>query len=123
MTRLHLEVTGVVLAGGLSRRMGEEKAFVELGGVAMLGHVLAAMTRQVGRVVINANGNPSRFARFGLPVVADTTDDLAGPLAGVLAGLRWSAAEAPETRYALSVPADTPFLPDDLAARLYEAVA
>lgn len=122
MTTASQKFTGVVLAGGQSRRMGEEKALLDLGGVTMIGRVIEALAPQVGRVVISANGDAARFAQFRLPVVADTVPDLAGPLAGVLAGIRWSAAEAPEATHVLSVAADTPFLPADLAALLHEAV-
>ncbi len=89
-----LAVTGVVLAGGQSRRMGGgDKGLLELAGKPMLGHVIDRLAPQVGRMAINANGEPSRFAAFGLPVVADTVAGFVGPLAGVLAGMRWSAAQ------------------------------
>ena len=85
-----LAVTGVVLAGGQSRRMGGgDKGLLELAGKPMLGHVIDRLSPQVGRVAINANGEPSRFAPFGLPIVADTVSGFVGPLAGVLAGMRW----------------------------------
>jgi molybdopterin-guanine dinucleotide biosynthesis protein A len=74
-------------------------------------------------MVINANGDPARFARFGLPVVADTVADFPGPLAGVLAGMRWSQANAPEARWIASAAGDAPLLPTDLVARCLEAVA
>ena len=89
-------VTGVVLAGGLSRRMGGgDKGLLELAGRPMLGHVICRLRAQVGAIVINANGDASRFAAFGLPVVPDTVAGFVGPLAGVLAGMRWSASHAP----------------------------
>lgn len=116
-------ITGLVLAGGLSRRMGGgDKGLLALGEKPMLAHVLERLGPQVGRIVLNANGDPARFAAFGLPVVADPIDGFVGPLAGVLAGLRWSAANAPDATHVASVSADAPFLPLDLVARLASAV-
>jgi molybdopterin-guanine dinucleotide biosynthesis protein A len=76
---------------------------------------------QCERLVLNANGDPARFASFGLPVVADDVPDFAGPLAGILAGLGWIAANVPDCECAISVAADTPFIPRDLVARLRAA--
>lgn len=116
-------ITGLVLAGGLSRRMGGgDKGLLALGEKPMLAHVLERLGPQVGRIVLNANGDPARFAAFGLPVVADPIDGFVGPLAGVLAGLRWSAASAPDATHVASVSADAPFMPLDLVARLALAV-
>lgn len=116
-------ITGVVLAGGLSRRMGGgDKGLREIAGSSMLAHVIARLRPQVGTVVINANGDPSRFAAFGLPVVPDTVAGFAGPLAGVLAGMRWSAAHVPQATRIATVSSDAPFLPGDLVARLAAAV-
>ncbi|MEX2201064.1 MAG: molybdenum cofactor guanylyltransferase MobA [Dongiaceae bacterium] len=117
------DLVTTVLAGGRARRMGgRDKSLTMLAGRPLLDHVLARLEPQVGRIVINANGDPGRFAGRGLPVVADSIDDFAGPLAGVLAGLDWVAANVPEAGWMLSVPADTPFLPRDLAARLQAAL-
>lgn len=117
-------VTGVVLAGGLSRRMGGgDKGLLELAGKPMLRHVIDRLAPQVGTIVINANGDPARFAEFALPVVADTVAGFVGPLAGVLAGMRWSMAHAPEARWIVTAPGDAPLLPRDLVERLLEAVA
>lgn len=117
-------VTGVVLAGGLSRRMGGgDKGLADLGGRPMLAHVIVRVQRQVGALVLNANGDPARFAHFGLPVVADTVADFPGPLAGVLAGMRWAERHTPDVTHVLTVPADAPLLPHDLVARLAEAIA
>ena len=119
-----LAVTGVVLAGGQSRRMGGgDKGLLELAGKPMLGHVIDRLSPQVGRVAINANGEPSRFAPFGLPVVADTVSGFVGPLAGVLAGMRWSAGNASAARWIVTVAGDAPMLPLDLVSRLAGAVA
>jgi molybdenum cofactor guanylyltransferase/molybdopterin-guanine dinucleotide biosynthesis protein MobB len=116
-------VTGVVLAGGQSRRMGGgDKGLLDLAGRPMLDHVIGQLAPQVGRVVLNANGDPARFARFGLPVVADTVPDFAGPLAGVLAGMRWSRANAPAARWIATVAGDAPLLPTDLVARCLAAI-
>lgn len=119
-----LAVTGVVLAGGQSRRMGGgDKGLLELAGKPMLGHVIDRLSPQVGRMAINANGEPSRFAPFGLPVVADTVSGFVGPLAGVLAGMRWSAGNASAARWIVTVASDAPMLPLDLVSRLTGAVA
>jgi len=113
---------GLVLAGGLARRMGGgDKARITIGGVTILQRVLACITRQCARLVINANGDPARFADTRLPVVADSVPDFAGPLAGILAGLDWTAAHAAECEWMASVPGDCPFLPPDLVARLHAA--
>ncbi|MBV9260971.1 MAG: molybdenum cofactor guanylyltransferase MobA [Pseudolabrys sp.] len=113
---------GLVLAGGLARRMGGgDKALIEIGGVTILDRVLATLSAQTVGIVINANGDPKRFADTGLPVVADSVPDFAGPLAGVLAGLDWLAGQNSGGEWLLSVPGDCPFLPDDLVERLHAA--
>jgi len=113
---------GLVLAGGLARRMGGgDKARIAIGGATILQRVLARIGPQCAAVVINANGDPERFADTGLPVVADSVPDFAGPLAGILAGLDFAAREAPGLEWLLSVPGDCPFLPLDLVARLHQA--
>ena len=113
---------GLVLAGGVARRMGGgDKALLEIGGVTILDRVLATLSAQCGGIVINANGDPKRFADTGLPVVADSVPDFAGPLAGVLAGLDWLAAQNNGVEWMLSVPGDCPFLPDDLVEKLHAA--
>lgn len=120
---LDREVTGIVLAGGLSRRMGGgDKGLRELAGKPMLAHVLDRLRPQVGRLAINANGDPARFAAFGVPVVPDTVEGFVGPLAGVLAGMRWSAAHAPRARWIATAAGDAPLLPHDLVARLVAAI-
>jgi molybdenum cofactor guanylyltransferase len=113
---------GLVLAGGLARRMGGgDKARIRIGGTTILQRVLACIRPQCTAIIINANGNPARFGDVGLPVVADSVPDFAGPLAGILAGLDWAAANEPDTEWIASVPGDCPFLPKNLVARLYEA--
>ncbi len=110
----------VLLAGGLARRMGGgDKPLRRLGGRPLLDHVLDCIRKQVRAVALNANGDPSRFACFGLPVLPDTLAGNPGPLAGVLAGMRWAASLGAAD--VLSVPTDTPFLPADLLARLAAA--
>lgn len=113
---------GLVLAGGLARRMGGgDKPLRTLGGRPMLDWALERLGPQVARVAINANGDPARLAAYGLPVVPDTLDGFPGPLAGVLAGMEWAAQNAPDLPWVLSVPGDSPFLPPDLCARLHAA--
>lgn len=113
---------GLILAGGLARRMGGgDKVKLEIGGVSILDRVLACLSAQCSDLVINANGDPARFADTGLPVIADTVPDFAGPLAGILAGLDWLVENAPHVHWMVSVPGDCPFLPDDLVERLHEA--
>ena len=113
---------GLVLAGGLARRMGGgDKARIKIGGASILQRVLARLAPQCGRVIINANGDATRFADTGLPVVADSVPDFAGPLAGILAGLDWAAQNAPAIEWLVSVPGDCPFLPKDLVTRLHQA--
>ena len=116
------ETYGLVLAGGLARRMGGgDKALIRIGSETILQRALARLTPQVNGLVLNANGDPARFAKFGLPVVADSVPDFAGPLAGILAGLDWVAANRPDIDWVVSVPGDCPFLPRDLVARLHHA--
>jgi molybdopterin-guanine dinucleotide biosynthesis protein A len=115
---------GLVLAGGLARRMGGgDKALITIGGVAIIDRVLALLRPACAGIIINANGDPARFARYGLPVVPDSVPDFAGPLAGILAGLDWAAANRPGLNWVVSVPGDCPFLPHDLVRRLHEARA
>src|ERR1700720_4811918 len=113
---------GVVLAGGLARRMGGgDKARLRIGGRTIIERVLARLKPQCAALILNANGDPARFADSGLAVVPDSVPDFAGPLAGILAGLDWAAAHRPEIADVGSVPGDCPFLPDDLVARLSAA--
>ena len=114
-----MKIVGLLLAGGQSRRMGGgDKALRLIGGVPLLDRVIERMRPQVETLVLNANGDPARFASFGLPVVPDSVPDYAGPLAGVLAGLDWTAEHRPDCAYAVSVATDAPFLPRDLVSRL-----
>jgi molybdenum cofactor guanylyltransferase len=113
---------GLVLAGGLARRMGGgDKARITIGGISILDRVLARLSGQCVDIIINANGDPARFADTGCTVVADNVPDYPGPLAGILAGLDWLAAQDNGVEWLLSVPGDCPFLPDDLVERLHQA--
>jgi molybdenum cofactor guanylyltransferase len=114
-----VKIVGLLLAGGQSRRMGGgDKALRVIGGVPLLERVIERLRPQVETLVLNANGDPGRFASFGLPVVPDSVPDFAGPLAGVLAGLDWAAEHRPDCPYVVSVATDAPFLPKDLVSRL-----
>jgi molybdopterin-guanine dinucleotide biosynthesis protein A len=111
---------GVVLAGGQATRMGGgDKGLLTLGSQTLLSQVISRLSPQVSDLVLNANGDPSRFADFGLPVVADSIQGHPGPLAGVLAGLDWAAEQGADM--VVSVAADTPFFPCDLVPRLQMA--
>jgi molybdenum cofactor guanylyltransferase len=113
---------GIILAGGLARRLGGvDKGLIEIAGRPILARLIERLGPQCAALALNANSDPARFARFGLPVVADDIEGFAGPLAGVLAGMDYAAAHFPTARALLSVPADTPFVPQDLAARLASA--
>ena len=114
---------GVILAGGLSRRMGGgDKCLRPLGGRPILARIVERARSQVDTLVLNANGDPARFAAFGLPVAADSIEGFVGPLGGILAGLDWAAATAPQCRWLASFAGDAPFLPLDLVARFLSAV-
>ena len=116
-------IPGVLLAGGLARRMGGgDKPLRTILGRTILERVVARLKPQCDGLILNANGDPARFARFGLPVVADTIADFAGPLAGILAGLDWAAANRPACGLVASFATDAPFLPTDLVARLVEGI-
>ncbi len=113
---------GVLLAGGLARRMGGgDKPMKTIGGLTILERVIARLAPQCDGLILNANGDPARFASFGLPVVADTIEGFAGPLAGVLTALDWAALHRPDVEWVLSAATDCPFLPRDLVSRLQHA--
>lgn len=117
------DIAGVLLAGGLSRRMGGgDKALMMLAGRPLIQHAAARLAPQVGALILNANGDPARFASLGLPVVSDESADFPGPLAGVLAALHWVARELPAARGVVSVSADAPFVPMDLVRCLGEGI-
>ena len=117
-----MTVAGVLLAGGLARRMGGgDKGLALLGGRSLMDRIIKRIRPQVSELIINANGDGARFAEYGLPVVADVIGDFAGPLAGVLTGLEWAAENAPGRPWVASFATDAPFLPGDLVARLLGA--
>jgi molybdopterin-guanine dinucleotide biosynthesis protein A len=99
---------------------GGDKALIAIGGVAILDRVLGLLRPACPEIVLNANGDPARFAGYGLPVIPDSVPDFAGPLAGILAGLDWAATKRPNIAWVVSVPGDCPFLPNDLVTRLHE---
>lgn len=113
-----MTTAGVILAGGLARRMGGgDKALLRVAGRPLLTHIIERLAPQVAEIALNANGDPARFAEFGLPVIPDTVEGFAGPLAGVLAGMRWAASRGHS--HIVSAAGDTPFFPKDLVAQLY----
>ena len=110
-----MKIFGVILAGGQARRMGGvDKALVPLAGESLLCHVIARLDPQVAALALSANGDPARFAQFGLPILPDTASQ--GPLSGILSALTWGAAQGATA--VVSVPVDGPFLPPDLVPRL-----
>ena len=116
-------IVGVLLAGGLARRMGGgDKPMRELGGKPILDHVIDRAKPQVHHLILNANGDPGRFAKYSLPVIADVIEGHQGPLAGILTALDWAAENVPDAEYVVSFATDAPFLPRDLVARLLTAV-
>lgn len=116
-------VVGILLAGGLARRMGGgDKCLRLLGGQTILSRIISVVAPQVEVLALNANGDPDRFASYGLPVVADTIEGSAGPLAGVLAGMEWAAKNYPDCPWVMTVPTDAPFLPNDLVSRMRVAI-
>src|ERR1700761_7512451 len=141
----HAGIPGVLLAGGLARRMGGgdkpmprgggrrgggaggggggKKPMRRIGGRTILERVIARLKPQCGELILSANGDPARFSEYGLPVIADTVKAFSGPLSGILAALDWAAAQRPGARFILSSAADCPFLPRDLVTRLASAQA
>lgn len=117
------DVVAVLLAGGLSRRMGgDDKTLRQLAGRSLLARVIERIRPQAGPLLLNANGDPARFAEFALPVAADVVEGFAGPLAGVLTGMEWARDNAPDCPWIVTVPTDAPFLPHDLVPRLFSAL-
>jgi molybdenum cofactor guanylyltransferase len=118
-----VRIAGVILAGGLARRMGGgDKGLRLLAGRPLLAWVIERARPQVAALALNANGDPARFARYRLPVVPDSVAGFAGPLAGVLAGLDWAAERVADATHVASFATDAPFLPRDLVVRLAAAV-
>ena len=122
MTDERTSTLGALLAGGLARRMGGgDKPMKTIGGRTILERMIARLKPQCDGLILNANGDPTRFASLGLPVVADTVEGFVGPLAGILAALDWAATHRPDVEWVLSAATDCPFLPRDLVARLQQA--
>jgi molybdopterin-guanine dinucleotide biosynthesis protein A len=116
-------IPGVLLAGGLARRMGGgDKPMKQIGGRTILDRVVMRLKPQCDGLILNANGDPARFAALGLRVVADSVADFPGPLAGILAALDWASQNRPDVSLVLSAAADCPFLPRDLVSRLHQAL-
>ena len=117
-----ISVTGVILAGGLARRMGgQAKPLIALGEIPILSRVIEVLRPQCASLSLNANTGLHRYQLYQLPILVDATDGFLGPLAGVLAGMDAAAENQPDVNFLLSAPGDTPFLPKDLVARLYAA--
>ena len=116
-------IVAILLAGGLARRMGGgDKCLREVAGQSLLAHVIDRIAPQVEHVVLNANGDPTRFSAFGLPVLGDIVEGYAGPLAGILTGLDWASGQIAECEWIVSVPTDAPFLPTDFVSRMMSAI-
>lgn len=112
-----MKIAGVILAGGLASRMGGgDKCLLSLGDATLLSEVIARLGPQVDGLALNANGDPARFADYGLPVIVDSFSGYAGPLAGILAGMEWAAGQGFD--YIATAAADTPFFPPDLVTHL-----
>jgi molybdenum cofactor guanylyltransferase len=117
------KTAGLLLAGGLARRMGGgDKGMKLLAGQSILQHIIGRVKDQVDVLALNANGDPSRFSDYGLMVLPDVIQGQPGPLAGVLTGLEWAQQSLPDCDYVATFPTDAPFLPTDLVDRLYAAM-
>ncbi|HEY1720322.1 MAG TPA: molybdenum cofactor guanylyltransferase MobA [Magnetospirillaceae bacterium] len=116
-------VAGVILAGGRSSRMGTNKALVEAGGMTLLERVKTRARPQVTALMLNVNGDRTPYMRFGLPMMADSVEDFAGPLAGILTGLEWARDNLPDIEWLASFPIDTPLIPPDLVKGLHDTIS
>ena len=116
-------IVGILLAGGLSRRMGGgDKNLLKLLGKSILWHVVERTKPQVDTLILNANGDLNRFSEFGLPVVSDVIDGYAGPLAGILTGLEWACENMPTCQWVVTFATDAPFIPKNLVAKLLHSI-
>jgi len=119
MVTRYSAIAGCIIAGGASRRMGEDKAVLEFGGMPLVVHAIERLKPQVASLIINAHDDSADFSAYGLPVVTDPAGDRQGPLAGILAAMRW--AEKNDIASIVTIAVDTPFFPRDLVSRLGEA--
>lgn len=116
-------LAGIILTGGLSRRMGGgDKTLLRVGGKRLLDLIIERAALQVAVLAINANGDAGRFQDTGLPVISDDVPDFPGPLAGILAGMDWARRTVPDCRWLVSFAGDAPLIPADLVTRLLHAV-
>jgi len=116
------EIIAVILSGGLSRRMdNRNKAFIKLANKPLFEYVLENISAQCDTVIINSNCNGEQFEQYQLPVVKDSIEGFLGPLAGILTAMEWVKENSPEAQWLVSVPVDTPFLPNDLVKKLHHA--
>lgn len=114
MPTITQNITAVILAGGKGSRLwGLDKGLVKLNKLPLVQHVIKRIQPQVSRIIISANRNMDTYKDLGFPVYEDEIDDFAGPLAGILKALHEC-----ESEWLLTVPADSPFVPNDLALRL-----
>jgi len=117
------EIIGVILSGGLSRRMGNrDKSFLPLANKPLFEHVLGRFSPQCSSVIISCNGHNEQLSSYHLPIIKDSLDGFLGPLAGLLASMEWVQQHQPETQWIATVPVDTPFLPTNLVASLYQSI-
>ena len=117
------KITGVLLAGGLATRMGGgDKCLLKLGGKSLLSYALDRASKQVGQLILNANGDSSRFEEFNLPVVPDVIEGAQGPLAGVLTGMEWALQNISECEWIVTFPTDAPFFPADFVDRMLRSI-
>ncbi|VEA69418.1 molybdopterin-guanine dinucleotide biosynthesis protein MobA [Serratia plymuthica] len=113
---MHEDITGIILAGGRATRMGgEDKGLVQVAGIPLYKHVLTRLRPQVGPIAISANRNQARYQESGLPTIGDLTADFPGPLAGILAGLKYAT-----TGWVVFVPCDVPDFPTTLVEQLWQ---
>lgn len=118
----HQNIIGLILAGGRGRRMGGvDKALLTIGGETLIARAISRARPQVSELLINANGDPARFAQFGLPVIADRVGGFQGPLAGVLAGLDWIRENRPNAKWLATFACDCPFFPTGMTGDLQAA--
>jgi molybdopterin-guanine dinucleotide biosynthesis protein A len=118
-----MKLLGTVIAGGLSRRMGEaDKLWIELGGETLIARATRRLAMQTGDAILNVNRPDERLSALGLPVAPDVNAEYQGPLAGILASLSWARDNRPDVTHLAAVSVDSPFFPDDLVSRLVNGI-